>query len=110
MRRSDKKREKKGLPKIEKTVKAVKGSEHVPDPNRKVAGTIKIIVYEDLDVDVQDFPTDHGVAMMALCNAMMKVSNWFLKEAAKPKQLIQIAKPTLSLADIEKLSRKAKNN
>ena len=110
MRRSDKKREKKGLPKIEKRTQPFEGVKHGPDPERKVAGTIQIIVYEDLDVDVQDFPTDHGVAMMALCNAMMKDSSFFLKEAAKPKQLIQVAKPTLSLADIEKLAKEAKNN
>ena len=112
MRRSDKKRKLKGLPPNspkKPEAQEPEAQEPVVNPDLKVVGTVSITVYDNMDVDVTGFPSDHGVAMMIMCNAMMKVSSWFYKNK-KPKQLIQVAKPTLSLADIEKLSREAKNN
>lgn len=106
MKRSDKKRQLRGIPNPKKQEPQPEKAAPGVNPERKVAGVMQIIVYDNLDVDVQDFPTDHGVAMMALCNAMMKVSAWFLKKAANPSP-IQIAKPGASMAEIEKM---IKNN
>lgn len=78
--------------------------EGLPEGKKKI-GTIKIDVYNDMDVAVFNFPTNPQVAMMVLCNALMKVFNWFMEEQAKNKSQIVIAKPGASMADIEKMSR-----
>ena len=104
MRRSDKKRKLKGLPSKSPKKPQGQGQEPVVNPDLKVVGTISITVYDNMDVDVTGFPSDHGVAMMIICNAMMKVSSWFYKNKKAPSA-IQLAKPGMSLADIDKISR-----
>lgn len=69
----------------------------------KPIGTMSIDVYEDLGVRVRNFPSDHGVAMMVLCNAIMKVSAHFLENLNNQSNLV-LARPGASPADIIKMA------
>jgi len=69
----------------------------------KPIGTVNIDVYPDLNVNVSNFPSDHNVAMMILCNAMMKVSAYFMDEQKKTSDIV-LARPGASAADIIKMA------
>lgn len=99
MKRSKKKRMKKGIPEPEKDQK--------PGHPKKI-GEIIIDVYESMDVNVRQFPTDHAMSMLVLGNALLAVNNWFHQEAQKKNaQKIILAKPPMmSAADIEKIAKK----
>lgn len=100
MMRSKKKRQKKGLPEPE-----VQGKQQQVPEGKKPIGQIIIDVYSDMDVNVRGFPTEHGVAMMILCNAILKVSDWFVRQKGVNKSNLVIAKPGMSTADIEKMAK-----
>lgn len=97
MMRSKKKRQQKGLPEPEKIEKSNKGP--------KQLGTIMIDVYEDMNVNVRQFPTDHGMAVLLIGNALLAVNNWFVEQKQQEKSNIVLAKPGVSMADIEKMKK-----
>ncbi len=94
MMRSKKKRMKKGIPEPEKK----------PAGPKKV-GQVLIDVYENMEVNVSQFPTDHHMAILVLGNALMAVNNWFAQQAQKNKSNLVLGKPGMSLADIEKIRK-----
>lgn len=117
MMRSKKKRKLKGVPEPEKPAQPQsQPQEPVLDKDGKPVlgqdgnplmkiGQITIDVFSNMEVTVRNFPTNHGVAMMILANAIMKVSEFFVMENQKKVSPIMIAKPGASLADIEKMTR-----
>ena len=70
-------------------------------------GEMCIDMYSNYDVNVRHFHQDHGTAMMFLCNALMKVSEFFTKIAAQQAKQspLMLAKPGASIEDIEKMRR-----
>lgn len=78
-----------------------------PGGGAKKIGTVLIDVYENMEVNVSQFPTDHGMSMMVLGNALMAVNNWFIQNKPKNQSPIVMAKPGASPIDIEKM---IKNN
>jgi hypothetical protein len=97
MMRSKKKRQQKGLPEPEKAQE--------PGKPKKI-GTVLIDVYEDMNVNVSQFPTDQHMAMLVLGNALLAVNQWFFEQKQKNASPIVMAKkPAVSQADIEKMKR-----
>ena len=75
------------------------------NPIEKV-GQMEIDVYNNMEVTVRKFPIDnHGVSMMVVCNALMKLSEFFVMQAHKAKSPIVLAQPGASIGDIEKMRR-----
>ncbi len=72
----------------------------------KPIGQIIIDVYPDLDVNVSNFPSDHNIAMMVMCNALLKLSAYFIEQQqqANNKSNILLARPGASKADIIKMA------
>ncbi len=100
MMRSKKKRQQKGIPEPEKAQEPGKGPKKI--------GTVLIDVYEDMNVNVSQFPTDQHMAILVLGNALLAVNQWFFEQKQKNASNIVMAKPgATSQADIEKM---IKNN
>lgn len=70
----------------------------------KPIGQITIDVFSNLDVNVSNFPSDHNIALMVMCNALMKVSNYFIQQSVNSKSDILLARPGASQADIVKMA------
>lgn len=70
----------------------------------KPIGTITIDVFSDMNVNVVNFPSDPNVALMIMCNAIMKVSAYFLQQATVNKSNLLLARPGASQADILKMA------
>lgn len=70
-------------------------------------GEMCVDMYSTYDVNVKHFHMDHGTAMMFMCNALMQISQFFLRLATqKSKQSpIMLAQPGASIEDIEKMRR-----
>ncbi len=72
-------------------------------------GELCIDMYSNFDVNVRQFHTDHGTAMMFMCNALMKLSEFFAKiamqQAKQQSPLVAVQPPGVSLEDIEKMRR-----
>jgi len=76
------------------------------EQERKPIATVKIDVFDDMDVNVREFPSDHAMAMMVLCNALVKVSDYFVRGLHVQKQSdILLARPRVSPDDIIKMSK-----
>ena len=71
---------------------------------KKPIGQITINVYDNLDVDVANFPSESNMALMVLANATSKVAAYFMEEAQKNKSNILLARPGASQADIIKMA------
>lgn len=73
----------------------------------KVIGTVTIDVYEDMNVNVRGFPTDHTMSVLVIGNALLAVNNWFAEQAQKNKAQVVLAKPVpkFTLEEIEKIKR-----
>jgi hypothetical protein len=94
---SEKKAKEKRREEKEREEKAMEGPELI--------GTMSIDVYENLDVKVRNFPSDHNIAMIILCNAIMKVSAHFLEDLKiNSKSNLVLARPGASPADIIKMA------
>ncbi len=76
----------------------------MPSQPKKI-GQVLIDVYENMDVNVSQFPTDHHMSMMVLGNALLAVNNWFAQQAQNKKSNIILAKPGASAMDIKKMRR-----
>lgn len=71
----------------------------------KPIGQIIIDVYPDLNVNVSNFPSDHNIAMMIMCNALLKLSAYFIEQQqTNNKSNILLARPGASQADIAKMA------
>ena len=70
-------------------------------------GEMCVDMYSNYAVNVRQFHMEHGTAMMFMCNAVMQISEFFLRMAAKAaKQApIMLAQPGATAEDIEKMRR-----
>ena len=75
-------------------------------PGPKVIGQITIDVLENLNVLVKNFPDGYGISMTVLINAMSAVNQFFMEKQEVTQSPIVVAKPVMSAADIDKISRK----
>lgn len=89
----------------EKKAKEKRSEEKQAQGEKKLLQTMEIDMYDDFSVNVRNFPMDHGMAMTFLCNALLEVSAFIIKQNAQDYSKILLARPGATPDDIIKMAK-----